>query len=185
MKPSHVFIALVSFAAGIVVGHFTSWLRFSSHVMDAMEQVVERHGTMKVRCVAKKYTWHFQHAGEDGELAEVNPSFVTETNPAGINPADPRGRDDKVAAELVLPCQESIELSTTSLDLIHSLGGLPGVKDVDATPGVTERRFFETSETPQTGRLSCVQLCGPGCKDHVTSFRFVAEPEFREWLQTQ
>jgi cytochrome c oxidase subunit 2 len=144
---------------------------------------VHRPGAQEVRCVAKRYTWHFQYPGEDGELAEVNAAFVTETNPAGLNPADPRGRDDKVSADLVLPCQRQVDLSTASHDLIHSLGGLPGVKDMDATPEINERRFFETSETPQTGRLSCVQLCGPGCKGHVASFRFIPEPEFLEWLQ--
>ncbi len=185
MRPSHVLIAVVSFAAGLIVGHLTSWFRMSRHILDVMDEVVSPHGTLKVRCVAKKYIWHFQYAGEDGELAEVAPSFATADNPAGLNPDDPRGRDDKVSSELVLPCQRAIELITTSLDVIHSLGGLPGAKEMDATPGVTARQFFETSEAPEMGRLSCVQLCGPGCKDHVSTYQIVAEPEFREWLPKQ
>lgn len=183
MRPSHVLIALVSFAAGVVFGHLTVWYRMGGQVMDAIEQVIPHPAAMKVRCVAKKYSWHFQHAGEDGELAEVDASFVSETNPAGLNPDDPRGRDDLVDSELVLPCQQQIEFSTASFDLIHSLGGLSGVKDVDAIPGVTERRFFQTAETPEAGRLSCVQLCGPGCKDHVSRYRIVSREQFGEWRQ--
>lgn len=185
MKYWIAYTALVSFALGVAVGWFSAVGTLFTHTTNLMEEVVANRHALQVHCFAKKYTWHFHYAGTDGKLGDTDNSLITAENPIGLNNFDPRSKDDLVSSELVLPCDTQVELITSSSDVIHALGEFHEKMTIDATPGIEESGFFQTPDKPTTGTLRCVQLCGPGFKDHHAAYRYESAEEFRQWLSTQ
>lgn len=184
MKRLLVLTAFVSFVVGFGAGYFSAIGTLFFRTKTLMEEVVSSH-KLRVRCFAKKYSWHFHYAGEDGKFGDTNNSLITNDNPVGLNLLDPRSKDDVISSELVLPCETQVELVTGSADVIHSLGHFHGQMEIDAVPAVEERGSFLTPTEPASGTLSCVQLCGPGFKDHHAPYRYVAAGTFEEWLSAQ
>jgi cytochrome c oxidase subunit 2 len=111
------------------------------------------------------------------------PPRATVENPLGLVTDDPAGADDWVSTELVLPCGRLIEISVASLDVIHALGELHEDLEVDGIPGIPNKAKFRSPDEPKAGRLRCVQLCGPGHKDHHAPYRFVTKEAFDAWCQ--
>lgn len=185
MKRALILTAAASFALGNVTGWFTAVGVWLFQARSLMNEVVASHDAVQVHCFAKKYAWHFHYAGADGKLGDTDNALITVENPIGLNRFDPRSKDDLVSNELVLPCDRQIELITGSADVIHSLGEFHEKMEIDATPGVVQRDFIQTPEKSTAGTLRCVQLCGPGFKDHHAAFRYVSVDEFRQWLSQQ
>jgi len=177
--------AAASFALGCVVGWFSAvgaWF-FQAHQL--MDSVTAASDKLQVHCFAKKYSWQFHYTGPDGKLGKTRHPLISATNPVGLDLSDPHSKDDFVANELVLPTGTWIELITGSADVIHALGEFNSDMKVDATPGVTERLVFRTPAHPVSGTLRCVQLCGPGFKDHHASYRYVTTSDFTHWQSAQ
>lgn len=174
--------AVVSLVIGFGAGYFfaiVSWTR------TLMSEVMESPANLHVGCVAKKFSWHFHYAGADGKFGTTDFSLATLDNPIGLNLQDPRSQDDIVSPELVLPCDTKIELIVTSADVIHCLGEFHEKMAIDAIPGVKGRETFQTPVEPTSGTLRCVQLCGPGFKDHHAPYRYVDAAAFAAWLKAQ
>lgn len=184
MKRVLVLTASASFVLGFGAGYFSAIGTLFFRTTALMEEVVSSH-KLQVRCFAKKYSWHFHYAGADGKLGDTDNSLITGENPVGLNLLDPRSKDDIISSELILPCETQVELITGSADVIHSLGHFHGEMEIDAVPEVAERDSFKTPGKPVSGTLSCVQLCGPGFKDHHAPYRYVVAATFEEWLSAQ
>jgi cytochrome c oxidase subunit 2 len=185
MKRALILTAAASFSLGYVTGWFSAVGVWFFQARSLMNEVVANHDAFQVHCFAKKYAWHFHYAGADGKLGDTDNSLVTADNPVGLNHYDPRSKDDLVSNELVLPCNTQVELITGSADVIHALGEFHEKMEIDATPGVMERGFFQTPVKPANGTLRCVQLCGPGFQDHHAVFRYLSAEEFDQWLSQQ
>lgn len=172
---------LLGFGAGYFFAMGTVFFEFRTH----LDNVVQSTATIHVRCFAKKYSWHFHYPGADGTFGQTDLSLMTKENPIGLNLDDPRSKDDIVSTELVLPCGTQVEMFTTSADVIHSLGDFHDKMEIDAFPSMEEKDTFQTPATPAGGTLRCVQLCGPGFKDHHAPYHYIDAAEFAEWLKTQ
>jgi cytochrome c oxidase subunit 2 len=177
--------AAASFALGCIVGWFAAAGSWFFQARELMDQVNHSDATLQVHCFAKKYSWHFHYTGADGKLGKTDNSLITTHNLIGLDRSDPHSKDDLVTSELVLPCDTTTELITSSADVIHAIGQFHGDMELDATPGIAERITFKTPATPFAGRLRCVQLCGPGFKDHHAPYRYVNLNEFQRWLSQQ
>ncbi|WP_395746167.1 hypothetical protein [Prosthecobacter sp.] len=182
MKRVILLTATVSMVLGFGAGYFfaiVSWTR------TLMSEVMESHADLHIGCFAKKYSWHFHYAGADGEFGKTDLSLVTAENPIGLNVQDPRSQDDIVSPELVLPCGARVELILNSSDVIHSLGEFHEKMAIDAVPGVKQQEIFQTPAAPTAGTLRCVQLCGPGFKDHHAPYRYIDAAAFATRLKAQ
>ena len=84
----------VGVAAMLAPGLFV-WAKFVTVPDDAVE----------VEAVGQQWTWSYRLPGEDGVLGATDASFVTVTNPFGMDASDDKGRDDVLVAdpELHLP----------------------------------------------------------------------------------
>src|SRR3546814_5419945 len=62
----------------------------------------------EIEIVGQQWQWSFRLPGEDGRLGSAGTHHITDTNPLGLNPDDPDGRDDIVVqgSELRLRSEE-------------------------------------------------------------------------------
>jgi cytochrome c oxidase subunit 2 len=130
---------------------------------------------VRVRVVAEQFAWNAHYPGADGVFGRTDPKLITiGTNPLGLDPADPAGKDDVVTLnQLHLPVDRKVLIDLSSKDVIHSFF-LPQMRvKQDAIPGMTIPVWFEpTRVTPPQNSLpacaatkscweiACAQLCG-------------------------
>lgn len=158
------------------------------NVRDDMDAIISQRpkteaAGLKVRILAKQYSWHFQYPGPDGEFGSSDSRKKSSTvNPLGIDFDDPAAQDDLYSNELVLPCGIDAGVFLISADVIHAVGQLEGAYQADADPGGYNATMLKTPTTPRAGTFRCVQLCGPGHQQHHAAYRFVEQAEFNHWL---
>lgn len=79
---------------------------------------------IRVRVIAKKFTWEVQYAGLDGRLGPLRPELrVYDANPAkrvGLDLEHPDSKDDFFLQHLILPSRKKVELIWTSIDVPHN-----------------------------------------------------------------
>ena len=209
MRSETIIVGIVMLLLGIGIGCFIGLGRLFLETRDLMHEIVRQgdgnldpvelfHGTgdsmseagaqnaeVKVRVLAKQYTWHFHYPGGDGAFGATDAARMSATNPLGLDLSDPAAADDLCNEELVLPCGTTAGLWVTSSDFVHSLRNLqPGFK-LDAVPGFDAPAALETPPNPRTGRLQCAQLCGPGHADHHAPYRFVSRSDYDDWIARQ
>lgn len=179
------------FAAGIAVGYYLSFGRLMLDMESSMRAVAhesrsqDSDSSVKVRVLAKKYSWHFHYPGPDGVWGKTREVTMSPENPLGLDMGDPASGDDIHSQELVLPCEVKVTLLVSSADVIHVLGHIEGDFEADATPGVHSTGTLETPKAARAGILKCVQLCGSGYSKHHAPYRFVSRPDFDSWLAFQ
>jgi len=133
--------------------------------------------------VGKQWHWGFRFPGKDGVMGSVDARYVSDTNPFGINPDDPFGRDDVLISspEVHLPVGKPVKAQLRSVDVLHDFAVPQFRVKMDLVPGLVTFVWF----TPiRTGKfdLLCEELCGTA---HFTMRGKVvveAEHAFQEWL---
>ncbi len=149
-----------------------------------------------VRAVAEQFAWNFHYPGPDGVFGRTDPSLVDpQTNPLGLDPADPHGKDDITTVnQLHLPVDKPVIVHLSSKDVIHSFAVWEMRVKQDAIPGLETPLWFEPTVTTaemrkRTGNdkfmyeIGCAQLCGLG---HYKMRGFVTvhpQAEFDKWLE--
>jgi len=153
---------------------------------------------VKVRIVAEQFAWNVHYPGPDGVFGRSSIELVdTQTNPLGIDPEDPMGKDDITAInQLHLPVDEPVLITLSSKDVIHSFF-LPEMRvKQDAIPGMEFPVWFVPTVTTEAMRarlgndkfdyeIGCAQLCGIG---HATMRGFVTvhtREGFDAWMAEQ
>ena len=139
-----------------------------------------------IEAMAQQWNWSYRLPGKDGKLGTVHPRFVTETNPFGLNPADPNGRDDVLVAspELRLPLGEPVKLLLRSKDVLHNFTIAQLRVKMDLVPGLVTYTWFTPIRTG-TYDLLCEELCGVG--HFAMRGRVVIErpADFQAWVERQ
>ncbi len=51
-----------------------------------------------VEAVGQQWHWSFRFPGDDGELGHSDATLITPENPFGLDPDDPKGKDDRLVA---------------------------------------------------------------------------------------
>ncbi len=138
---------------------------------------------LQVEVTGMQFAWYFRYPGPDYAFGRNAPQFIDPAagNPVGIDPADPRGQDDFVSSELVLPAGREADLHLRAQDVIHGFA-IPAMRlKQNAVPGEIIHLHF-TPQTPGTYAILCTQLCGLGHYRMNASLRVLPPDQFRAWL---
>jgi cytochrome c oxidase subunit 2 len=145
-------VTTVGVAAMLAPGLFV-WGKFVSVPEDAA--IVE--------AVGQQWHWSFRLPGEDGELGATSAALITPENPFGLDPDDPKGRDDRLVAspELHLPLGQPVKLLLRSKDVLHNFTVTQFRVKMDLVPGMVTHMWLTPTE-PGEYEILCEELCGIG-----------------------
>ncbi len=177
--PKVLEVAVVIFEAFLLVGlSFPLWTSLKSNLPAEKDSLV-------IRIVAQQFMWNFQYPGQDGKLGRADLKFITDTNPLGIDPGDPAGKDDFTTInELHFPVHKPVIAHVTSKDVIHSFA-IPVLRvKQDANPGMTVPIWWEANGTGQF-EMVCNQLCGTGHSIMRGDVSIDTPEDFSKWVATQ
>jgi cytochrome c oxidase subunit 2 len=138
---------------------------------------------MHVEVVGEQFQWYFRYPGADAAFGITRPALVDAAagNPLGIDPSDPRGKDDIVSSSLVLPAGREVDVQLRSLDVIHGFF-IPGMRlKENAVPGLLLHIHF-TPVTPGTYAILCSQICGLGHQRMQAKLVVVSPADFNAWI---
>ncbi len=142
----------------------------------------------EVEVWGEQFKWALRYPGKDGQFGRVDIRLINETNPLGIDPKDPVGRDDIFfpagEGELHLPVGQPVVVRLRSKDVLHSFY-VPAFRiKQDAVPGMVIRTWFVPSRRGEF-ELVCAELCGLG-HYQMRGFIVVEDKEKVEgWLAQQ
>jgi cytochrome c oxidase subunit 2 len=143
-------------------------------------------GAMQVEVVGQQFVWYFRYPGQDAAFGITRPSLVNAAtgNPLGLDPQDPRGNDDLVASELVLPVGREVDLRLRSLDVIHGFF-IPAMRlKQNAVPGLVLHVHF-TPIAVGIYPILCSQVCGSGHARMQAELRVVSPSAYQDWLKAK
>ena len=143
---------------------------------------------LEVRIVAEQFAWNVHYAGKDGIFGKADPKFVSSTNPVGLDPNDPNGKDDVVSTNnLHLEVNRPAIIHVTSKDVVHSFK-LPVMRvEQDAIPGMDVPIHFTPIRTNNGDRweIACAQLCGLGHYRMRGQLFIDTKEDLQKWLASQ
>jgi len=152
------------------------WGQFVEAPADAVE----------LEAVGQQWHWSFRLPGADGKLGEVSAKLISDSNPFGINPADPAGQDDILLPgnELVLALDQPVKVWLRSKDVLHNFAVPQFRVKMDLVPGmVTSLWFTPTRE----GRfdIMCEELCGVAHYAMRGKVQVKNAADYQQWLAGQ
>ena len=143
-------------------------------------------GAAEYEVLGQQWQWQYRYPGADGMLGAVDTTFVSETNPFGINPEDPNGMDDVVVndPEMHLPLNQPVKALLRSNDVLHNYTVTQFRVKMDLVPGLVSYLWFDPT-VAGTYDILCEELCGIG--HYAMRGAVVVEPqeEFDAWLASQ
>jgi cytochrome c oxidase subunit 2 len=136
--------------------------------------------------VGQQWQWSFRYPGKDGKLGKVETTLVSPSNPFGINPKDPDGKDDILVAsnEIHIPLDKPVKVVMRSKDVLHNFTVPQFRVKMDLVPGTMTYIWFTPTRTG-TFDILCEELCGVG---HFTMRGRVvvdSQNDFQTWLKEQ
>jgi cytochrome c oxidase subunit 2 len=134
----------------------------------------------------QQWQWQFRYPGADGVLGTADTEFVSETNPFGINPDDPNGRDDVVVndPDMHLPVNQPVKALLRSNDVLHNYTVAQFRVKMDLMPGLTSYLWFDPTEVG-TYDILCEELCGIGHFIMRGSVTVDTQEDFDAWIAEQ
>lgn len=186
-------VAVVVVEAAILVGlAIPFWSR------QIVAQPLADENPLHVRVIAKQFAWDVHYPGPDGNFGRVDATLLhDQSNPLGLDPEDPNGRDDVVTLnQLYLPVNRPVTVHLTTQDVVHSFfvpefrvkqDAIPGMSiPVSFTPTVTTAamRAYYKDET-RNYEIACAQLCGLGHFRMRGYATVLGTEEFEAWLAGQ
>ena len=124
--------------------------------------------------------------GPDGAFGRTDPRLIDDTtNPLGLVPDDPAGKDDVVTLnEITVVVNRPVRIQLHSKDVIHSFF-LPNFRvKQDAVPGMTPEVVFVPTRTGEF-EIACAELCGLAHYRMRGFFHVVTAQQFDDWLRLQ
>ncbi len=139
--------------------------------------------TILVHAVGQQFNWNFHLPGPDGQFGRRDVGFVTNSNPLGLDPNDPAGKDDLVTlGELHVPVDRPVIIELSSKDVIHNFC-LPHMRiAADAIPGSLIPMWFKPIKTG-TYEVVCGQLCGLGHYGMKGTLVVDTPEDYQAWLK--
>jgi cytochrome c oxidase subunit 2 len=136
-----------------------------------------------VHVVGQQFSWTFHLPGPDGEFGRRDVSLVSNSNPIGLDPNDPAGKDDIVTVgELHVPVDRPVITELSSKDVIHDFC-LPDMRiAADAIPGSRIPMWFTPIKTGSY-EVICGQLCGLGHSGMKGTLVVDTPADYQAWLK--
>jgi cytochrome c oxidase subunit 2 len=158
-------------APGLVV-----WARYITVPADATA----------VEVVGQQWQWAYRLPGKDGKLGASETRAISDTNPVGIDPDDPAGRDDVVVqgGELHLPVGKPVALLLRSVDAVHDFFVPEFRAKMDMIPGSVTYYWLTPTRTGSFEVL-CAELCGVGHPYMRGTVVVEPEADYQAWLAQQ
>jgi len=141
---------------------------------------------MQVEATGMQFAWYFRYPGADAAFGQTKLALADPGagNPLGLDRGDPRGADDIVSSQLVLPAGREVDLTLRAQDVIHGFS-VPEMRlKQNALPGATAHIHF-TPTTPGEYAILCTQVCGMGHYRMNAILRVLPSAEFDAWLRNQ
>ena len=135
--------------------------------------------------VARQWNFNYRFPGEDGVLGTVDARFVSDTNPFGINPDDPHGKDDVLISspEVHLPLGKSVKAELRSIDVLHDFTVPQFRAKMNMVPGLVTYVWYTPTRIGKYD-VFCEQLCGIAHYAMRGKVIVEDEPAFRAWLSS-
>jgi len=136
-----------------------------------------------VHVIGQQFNWNFHLPGSDGQFGRRERDLVSNSNPVGLDPNDPAGKDDLVVlGELHLPVNRPVIMELASKDVIHNFA-MPNMRMAqDAIPGQVIPMWFKPIKTG-TYEVICGQLCGLGHYSMKGSVVVDTLADYQTWLK--
>jgi len=136
-----------------------------------------------VHVVAQQFSFNYHLPGPDGQFGRRDISFESNSNPLGLDPNDPAGKDDIVTTgELHVPVNRPVVAELSSKDVIHDFF-LPSMRIAgDAIPGSLIPIWFTPVKTG-TDEIICGQLCGLGHYGMKGTLVVDTPQDYEAWLK--
>lgn len=162
------------------------WFNISGdHLWSSMMPPAKQGGQIEIEVTGVQFQWYFRYPGADGVLGRTDAQKFArpdESNPLGIDPSDPAGRDDILSTSMVVPVGHMVQLHLRAQDVIHSLF-IPAMRfKQDTVPGMEIHSNF-TPTRIGTYEIACAELCGMGHYRMRSVVRVVSEEDFAVWLK--
>lgn len=137
---------------------------------------------LQIEVVAQQFAWNFRYAGPDGHWGKTDVRLIDDSsNPLGMDPKDPGGKDDVVTSVVTVPVNREIELLLRTKDVTHSFFVRELRFKQDTVPGMVIRLHFKAEKTGQY-EVACAELCGLGHHRMRSFLRVVPPEEYDKWL---
>ncbi len=140
---------------------------------------------VEVRIAAEQFAWNIHYSGPDGAFGRTATTFVSASNPVGIDREDPAARDDiGLLNILTLPVDRTVVVQLSSRDVVHSLTLNEMRVKQDAVPGMVARVWFTPTQTGNW-EIVCSQLCGNGHYRMRGEYHVVTAADWDKWLASE
>jgi cytochrome c oxidase subunit 2 len=138
--------------------------------------------SLEIRVVAEQFAWNIHYPGKDGVFGKTDAKLMNSSNPVGLDPNDPAGKDDITTInQLHVPVGKPVIAHLTSKDVIHCFALTVMRVKQDVIPGQSIPVWFEAKKAGNF-EISCAQLCGLG-HYRMRGYFIVDEPAvFNAWM---
>jgi len=178
--PKYTEVAVVLAEAVLLLGIAVPlWAKSVVKFPDAKDATV-------IQVMAQQFAWNIRYPGPDGTFGQQDMKLISNDNVFGVDPADPKGKDDiQILNEMHVPVDRPVLIYLSSKDVIHSLKLIAMRVTQDAIPGL---RIPLTFTPNKIGRfqIECAQLCGNGHAAMAGGFVVVQSKEdYAAWLKSK
>lgn len=148
-----------------------------------VNQFPDTKDALLVHAVGAQFNWTFHLPGPDGEFGRRDVLLVSVSNPLGLDPNDPAGKDDIVVLnDLHVPIDRAVIIELSSKDVIHNFA-LPHMRIAqDAIPGTIIPMWFRPVKTGSY-EVVCGQLCGLGHYSMKGMLLVDTPADYQAWLK--
>ena len=174
---THLEFAVVLIEAVLLVGFAVPlWAKRVNQFPDTTDAIL-------VHAIGQQFNWNFHLPGPDGTFGRRDLNLVTNSNPLGLDPNDPAGKDDiVVSGELHVPVDRPVIIELSSKDVIHNFALVNMRIAQDAIPGSIIPMWFKPIKTG-TYEVICGQLCGLGHYGMKGTLVVDSPADYQAWLK--
>jgi len=154
----------------------------------AMDKFPKESESTVVHIVGQQFNWNARYPGKDGAFGRQDMRLVTPANVFGVDPNDPRGKDDIQVlsmGEMHVPVNKPVICYISSRDVIHSFKIIAMRVTQDAIPGMRIPCWFTPTKEGRY-QINCAQLCGNGHSNMAAGTLVVeSQAAYDKWLASQ
>jgi cytochrome c oxidase subunit II len=153
--------------------------------LEPVSEKDEKNSTL-IQVVAQQFAWNVRYPGKDGEFGAQDMRLVSADNPFGVDPKDPKGKDDAVTQnDIHVVVDKPVIIRLSSKDVIHSFKVIAMRVTQDAIPGMRIQVHFTPTKIGRY-QINCAQLCGQGHASMANGYMTVeTQDDFDKWLAKQ
>lgn len=174
---THLEFAVVLIEAVLLLGFaIPLWATRVNHFPDNENPII-------IHAIGQQFNWNFHLPGADNQFGKRDIALVSNSNPLGLDPHDPAGKDDLVLLnEVHVPVDRPVIFELSSKDVIHNFG-LPHMRIAqDAIPGQVIPMWFKPIKTGSY-EVICGQLCGLGHYSMKGMLVVDTPSDYQAWLK--